>query len=154
MDWAQPFPKSRGNFSFSLDADLIVSKLCYARTDQEGQWVGNHPPQYWKLCIVCLELLRIVYHVNPKEITLSNYLIRQSFLSLLFHFYPISTTILAVISLVTVTQEAYTMGSSLAKSPTAYTQMTDLKHITEFLHCCIPKAAQNTQPYYVKSAFH
>lgn len=45
------------------------------------------------------------------------------------------------------------MRSSLAKSPTAYTQMTDLKRITKFLHSCIPKTAQNTQPYYVKSAF-
>lgn len=45
------------------------------------------------------------------------------------------------------------MRSSLAKSPPAYTQMTDLKHITKFLHSCIPKTAQNTQPCYVKSAF-
>lgn len=45
------------------------------------------------------------------------------------------------------------MRSSLAKSPTAHTQMTDLKHITKFLHSCIPKTAQNTRAYYVKSAF-
>jgi len=94
-----------------------------------------------------------VYHINPKEITLSNYLIRQSFLSLFFHLHPISTTILAVISFVTITQEAYMMRSSLAKSPPAYTQMTDSKHITKFLHSCLSKTAQNTQSYHVKSAF-
>lgn len=77
----------------------------------------------------------------------------QSFLSPLFPFYPISTTILAVISFVTITQEAHTMRRSLAKSPTGYIQMTDLKHITKFLHSYIPKTAQNIQPYYVKSAF-
>lgn len=129
----------------------FVSKLCYVHTYWQGWLAGNHPPQFWKLCVGSLELFRIVYQVNPKEITFSNYLIRQSFLSLLFHLYPISTTILAVISFVTITQEAYMRRRSLAKFPTAYTQMTDLKHITKFLHSCIPKTAQNTQPYYVKS---
>lgn len=100
----------------------------------EGWLAGNLPPQFWKLCIGSLELFRTVYHVNPKEITWSNYLIRQSFLSLFFHLQPISATILAVISLATITQEAYTMRSSPAKSPTPHTQMTDLKHITKFLH--------------------
>lgn len=109
-----------------------------------GELVGKHPLQFWELCISCLEQFRVGYHINPKEITSSNYLIRQSFLSPFSPFHSISTTILAVISFVTITQEAYMMRRSLAKSPTGYIQMTDLKHITKFLHSNIPKAAQNT----------
>lgn len=84
-----------------------VSRPCNMHTGWEGWLAGNCSAQFWKLCVSSLELFWTVYQVNPWEITFSNYLIRHSFLSLLFHRYPISNTILAVISFVTIIQETY-----------------------------------------------
>lgn len=98
----------------------------------------------WKLCVSSLELFGTVCWVNPWEITFSNYLIRQSFLSLLFHQYPISITILAVISFVTIIQETYNEEFSGQVSHCLYKNDRFETHY-------IPKVAPNTHSYYVKS---